>query len=87
MEPLPELPGRDPWGLPIVLPDLPALDAELGLTTTEDGAWDASPPGLSLGQFLTQIGWGTTFFSIGWLRYLGAKTGLHRRPPRGKDLL
>lgn len=70
----------DAWGLPIILPDPPALDAELGFTTEEDGGWDDSLP---IGKFLNELYVGGLHCLWGILRLVVIVSGVHkRRPPR-----
>lgn len=69
----------DAWGLPVILTDPPALDAELGVTTDDDGGWDDSLP---LGKFLLDLAACTLYSLWGILRLIVLITGIHKRRPR-----
>lgn len=70
----------DAWGLPIILPDPPALDAELGVTTSDDGwIYDDSLP---LGKFLQILLVCSLHCAWGLFRLFVLITGIHKRKPR-----
>lgn len=71
----------DAWGLPIILTDPPALDAELGVTTDDDGGWTYDDS-LPLRKFLHILLVCSLHCAWGLLRLFVLITGIHKRKPR-----
>lgn len=72
--------GIGPWGLPIIPPDPPIADVELGLTTSEDADdWAPPPADMPISRFLLEMFWNSMYAGFGTLRYYTCRTGIHRR--------
>lgn len=72
----------DAWGLPIVPPDPPAADDELGYTCAEDGDW--GPAEIRLAAPVTRTLFAVTFLCAGLsvLRTTVCRVSVHRRRRR-----
>jgi hypothetical protein len=67
----------DAWGMPIIPPELPVRDTELGWTCDEDDidGWEPRKPGVSLGDLCKVLAGA----ALSALRYQIIRSGIYRR--------